>query len=467
MYVLTLLLAAAGPQPSPSATPFDAAVRAAVDKVLAAQKPVGAAIGIVKDGTLVYTEVYGLRDVSKGETVDADTRFNIGSVTKQFTAAAILQLQEQRKLSIDDKLSKYFPNFPHAREITLRQMLNQVSGLEDYLGGKTPLAPSQLATGGGLSTVAMRVDVPLHFTPGTQWEYSNTNYYVLGKVVEKVSGQSYESYVREHLFTPAGMTHSGFMSDEPTIDDFAVGYWRGPKNDQPLQPAPEIQEGWAGGAGGIVSTLADMAAWNTALTSGKIVSPQDYLLMTTPPKLPGDAHTTYGMGLGVDPLDGHKRIWHNGGSLGSFTMNAMYPDDRVDIIVFENSTSGDPGVVETAVLESMFPDAAIAAHAAAPGEDLSLRPRILHLVDEVLHGSLQPNELDADFAKVATPATQERIAARFASLGSPTNVIFKGKQSDATGIEYIYRVEFASASLRFIVFFDKGTNLVGGLGLRP
>jgi D-alanyl-D-alanine carboxypeptidase len=463
MYALLFLLADVSPQAPASSAPFDVAVTAAVDKVLASQKPAGAAIGIVKDGALVYTKVYGLRNIEKSEPVDADTRFNIGSVTKQFTAAAILQLQERGKLSIDDELSKYFPTFPHADEITLRQMLNQVSGLADYLQG---LPPDQLATGGGLPAVAKRVDVPLHFTPGTQWQYSNTNYYVLGKVVEKASGESYESYVRENLFGPARMTHSGFMADEPTIDDFAVGYWNGMNDDLPLKPAPEIQEGWAGGAGAIVSTLADMAAWDTALASGKVVSPQDYALMTTPPKLAGGARDTYGMGLGVDPLDGHARIWHNGGSTGSFTMNAYYPNDHIEIIVFENSTSGDPGAVETAVLESMFPDAALAARTAAPGEDLSLRPRILHLLDEVLQGTLQPNELDARFAKIATPERQKRIAAQLASLGSPKNIIFKGKHSNAEGTEYVYRVEFGSKSATFFAFFDKGTDLVGGLGLQ-
>ncbi len=455
MFSFVLLAAAVSVQLSP--------VNAAVDKIITSQKPVGAAVAIVKDGALVYTKVYGRRNVAKNEPVDADTGFNIGSVTKQFTAAAILQLQEQGKLSIDHKLAQYEPAFPHANEITLRQLLNQVSGLADYL---QRVSPAQLATGGSLEAVAKLVDVPLHFTPGTKWEYSNTNYYVLGKVVEKVSGESYESYVREHLFGPAGMTHSGFMSDEPTMSDFAVGYWNGMHDNLPLQPAPEIQEGWAGGAGAIVSTLADMAAWDTALHSGKIVTPHDYEMMITPPKLPGSAPDTYGMGLGVDPLDGHARIWHNGGSLGSFTMNSYYPNDRVNIIVFENSTSGDPGAVETAVVESMFPDAALAARTAAPGEDVSMRPRILHLLDEVLHGTLQASELDPRFAKMATPQTQKQIAAQLAPLGAPKSIIFKGKRIDERGTAYTYRVEFANGTATFIAVFDKGSGLVAGIGIQ-
>ncbi len=450
---------------APSQTPFDVAVTAAVDRVLDAQKPVGAAVGVVKDGRLVYTKFYGLRNVAKNEPVDENTAFNIGSVTKQVTAAAVLQLQEQKKLSIDDKLYKYLPSFPHAREITLRQLLNQVTGLQDYLTSKSAL--KQLSTPGGLSAVASCANVPLQFKPGTQWDYSNTNYYVLGKVVEKVSGQSYEAYVRQHIFARAGMTHSGFMSDEPTLDDFAIGYWKGLNGDGSLQPAPEIQEGWAGGAGAIVSTIADMAAWDTALTSGKIVSPADYALMSTPPKLPGSARTTYGMGLGVDPVDGHRRIWHNGGSLGSFTMNAMYPDDHLDIIVFENSTSGEPGAIETAALEAIFPDAAVAARAPAPGEDLAARPRILQVLDEALNGKLQQSELAPDFAKMVSTEGQKQMAALFQPYGKPTAVIFKGKHETPDADIYHYRVEFATTALTFAVGFDKKTGLVRGLSLNP
>ena len=446
-----------------SPPPFNAPVAAAVDKILAAQKPVGAAVGIVKDGRLVYVKTYGLRNVAKNEPVDENTRFEIGSVTKQFTAAAILQLQEAGKLSIDDKLAQYLPAFPHANEITLRQMLNQVSGLEDYLH---QVPPDKLASGGGLSAIAALVNVPLHFTPGTKWEYSNTNYYVLGKVVEKVSGQSWEAYVREHIFAPAGMTRSAFVDDEATLDDFAVGYWNGFHAQLPMQPAPLIHNAWAGGAGAIVSTVADMAAWDTALASGKIVNAADYALMSTPPVLPDGHHDTYGMGLGADPLDGHKRIWHNGGSLGSFTMNATYPDDHLDIIVFENSNTGDPNTVETAVLESMFPDAAIAAHAAAPGEDLAMRPRILHFLEEAMNGSLQSGELTPDFAKVATPATQQQIAKLFAPLGKPTAVIFKGTSKVPDATIYHYRVEFPTTTVNFDIGFDTKTHLVAGLGLQ-
>ena len=460
MVILSLLLATGTPQP-----PADVALGSAIDQVVSTQHVVGGAAGLVRDGKLVYVKTWGLRNIAIDEPVDANTRFEIGSVTKQFTAAAILQLQERGKLSIDDRLSKYFPSFPHASEITLRQLLNQVSGLADYLEAFQPV--TNPSAPGGLDVVAAAVNKPLHFKPGSRWEYSNTNYYVLGKVVEAVSHQSYESYVRDHLFAPAGMTHSGFVADESKLDDFAIGYWTGFDGKTPLSPAPPIPESWAGGAGAIVSNLADMAAWDTALMSGKIVTPADYALMSSPATLSDGSRDDYGMGLGINPLDGHKRIWHNGGSLGSFTMNATYPDDRIDIIVFETGRGADPNEVEIGMFDALFPEAVAAASAPVAGEVPAVRARVIHLFDEVQRGKLQPSELSPAFAKFAAPDRQKNISGQLMPFGSPTAFIFKGVKRGANDAVYDYRVEFASGmALDLVIDINEKTDLVDGIGLR-
>lgn len=435
-----------------------APVTATVTQALDLQRPVGAAVGIVKDGQLIYVRAYGMRNVAASEPVDADTRFEIASITKQFAAASILQLQEAGKLSIDDKLSNYFPSFPHAGEITLRQLLYQVTGLRDYMGA---LSAKGVAEGGSLSEVASLVDGPLHFEPGTNWEYSNTNYYLLGKVVEAVSGQSFESYVRAHLFAPAGMTHSGFLDDESSISDVAVGYWNGEHHNLPVQRTPPFREAWAGGAAGIVSTVGDLAAWDDALTSGKIVSLADYALMSTPLK-PDGTSDGYGMGLAIVPLDGHEQIKHDGSALGSVAVDAMFPKDRLDIIVLENSSWGDPDAVETDVLESMYPDAAMAA---APGEDPAMRSQILRILNDVMSGALPNDDITPSFAKVATPSALKRMAAQFAPLGPPAAVIYKGKSETPRDVVYRYRVAFRSNAITFAISIDKKTKRVDGITL--
>jgi D-alanyl-D-alanine carboxypeptidase len=442
-------------------------VTATAQQLVDSQHGAGAAIGIVHDGHLIYVKTFGDRNIADNKPVDADTRFEIGSVTKQFTAAAILQLQEQGKLSIDDRLAKYLPSFPHASEITLRQLLNQVSGLPNYT--EMPDIATQMSTVPDAATkIAAYVTGPLHFTPGTKWEYSNTNYWVLGHIVATVSGMSWEDYVRTHIFTPAGMLHSGFVSDEPTFTDFATPYWAGPKNDGPLEPAPVMLEAWPGGAGAIVSTVGDLAAWDTALASGRIVSHDDYALMSAPAHLVDGKLTNYGMGLAADEHEGHQRVAHGGGTNGSVTSNSTYPDDKLNIIVLENSLRGDPNAIESAVLESIYPDALAAARLPAKGEDLGVRPRVVRLIDQLLSGTLPASELSPAMQQVLSPDRQKASAAHFETFGPPIAVIFKGSQENTNGTTtYVYRVQFAHADETFVVVIDKKTGTVDGMTIRP
>jgi CubicO group peptidase (beta-lactamase class C family) len=412
-------------------------VTVATQRLIDAEHGAGAAVGIVHDGQLIYVKTFGDRNIAGAKPVDAQTRFEIGSVTKQFTAAAILQLQEQGKLSIDDRLMKYLPSFPHANELTLRQLLNQISGLPNYTS--MPDIMNTMATAPDAEgKITAYVAGPLHFTPGTKWEYSNTNYWVLGQVVATVSGMTWEDYVRANLFARAGMSHSGFISDEPAFDDFATPYWQGLKNDGPLQTAPTMLESWPGGAGAIVSTIGDLAAWDDALAGGRIISHDDFGLMSTPGRLADGKLTNYGMGLELDPHDGHHRIGHSGGTTGSLAMNATYPDDNLDIIVLQNSLSGDPGAIESAVLETIYPDALAAARTPAQGEDLAVRAHIVRL-----------------------------IADHFAAFGAPTAIIFKDRRDAPGGTWYLYRVEFAHGVENFQVQIDKKTGTVAGMSMRP
>lgn len=454
---LIFALAASAP---PAQVALESRVAAAATRMFQSERIVGGAAGVVKDGKLISTTVFGVRNLRSGAPVDAQTRFEIGSVTKQFTAAAILQLQEHGKLRIDDTLATYLPAFPHANDVTLRELLNQVSGLPEYLDG--PAIVKQLSKPGGLAQVAARAK-KLDFAPGTRWEYSNTNYYVLGEVVARVSHQSYESYVRTHLFAPAGMTHSAFIDDEPHLSNVALSYWKGGSGAGPWRAAPPIPVSWAGGAGEIVSTLADLAAWNAALENGTIVSATDYRLMSSPGKLKNGHATDYGMGLGINPVDGHARIWHNGGTLGSFTMNAIYPDDRLNIIVFENSTMGDPQEVERAVFHAIFPETALAEHRAASGEDLAVRPEILRYLNQTLNGAMPKSEMSPAFAKLATPHMQKAIANMLASYGKPTAVIFKGKRAAPHANVYSYRVEFGTRAMNFSFVIDDKNAIVDGI----
>lgn len=464
MFVLPMLLALAAPAQSPVLSQEQ--ITSAVERQLKENPSTGAAVGVVRDGKLVYVKAFGARNAAAHLAVDERTRFEIGSVTKQFTSAAILQLKEAGKLALDDSLAKYLPSFPHANELTLRELLNQVSGLPDYTH-VTDFYTKLSLTDGSVDKVAHVAAGDLHFAPGTRWEYSSTNYYVLGRVVEVVSGKSYEQYVRLHLFAPARMQHSGFIDDESKLEDFATGYWEGSNGKEPPRPAAPIRQSWAGGAGCIVSTVADLASWDNALASGKVVSSEDYSLMSSPGTLKDGSKTAYGMGLGINPLYGHVRIWHNGGTNGSLTMNATYPDDHIDIIVFENDLAGDPREVESAVFGAMFPDAVAAARKPVAGEDPAARKRVLAIIDETIRGTTPMSEISPEFQKLATPAMQKQIAAGFAPLGAPSAVIYRGKRDRSNATDYTYRVEFGTRAFTFFIAIDKTTNLIDGIGIQP
>ena len=458
---ITVLLLAAEPQGTVS---FGDRLTASIATQMTRRPSTGAAVGVVRNGKLIYLKGFGLRNIAARKPVDADTRFEIGSVSKQFTAAAILQLKERGKLGLDDRLAKFVPSFPHAGELTLRQLLNQVSGLADYteVGG----IDTDTSKPGGLAKIAAFAQRPLHFVPGTRWEYSSTNSYVLGRVIEVVSHRPYDDYVRGQLFAPARMSHSDFIGNESNLTDFATPYWQGRGSKGATRPAPPFLESWAGGAGAIVSTVRDLAAWDTALAGGKIVTPDDYKLMSTPFVLSNGTSTTYGMGLGVNEVEGHKRVWHSGGTNGSLTLNATYPNDAVAIIVLENNADGDPSEIEGTVFSAIFPRAAATASKPVGREDMTMRPHILHLIDEALHGAIPASEMSPQFQNIALPEVQKQVARRFARLGPPKAVAFMNKGPRTGAMRYTYRVEFTGQTATFIIVIDDKTKLLDAMGIR-
>ncbi len=233
-------------------------VTATVGQRLVLTHAVGIAVAVVEHGRVVYAHGFGARNRHSNTPVDVATRFEIGSDTKQFTAAAVLQLKEQGRLSLDDRLAKYVPNFPHADELTLRELLYQTTGLFNYVDTNHMVQITQTSTG-SFEKIERMAAGPLHFTPGSRWEYSNTNYIALGRVIEIVSGESYDSYIRQHLFAPAEMDQTTTIDREQHVADMATGYWHGMRKTGPLIVAPEIGASWTWSAGEIVSTVGDLA----------------------------------------------------------------------------------------------------------------------------------------------------------------------------------------------------------------
>jgi D-alanyl-D-alanine carboxypeptidase len=314
--------------------PHEPALTAAIAKRMAATEAPGLSVAIVRNGSIIFEHGFGRRGLH-GPPVDGNTEFEVGSLTKQFTAAAILQLKERGRLSLDDRLAKYIPDFPHADELTLRELLNQTSGLSDFVLTNHFLKISH-SLPGSFERIAHMASGPLHFVPGSKWEYSNTNYIALGRVIERASGESYNDYVRRHLFQPAGMSRSTTIAHEPAVSDMAAGYWRGMQMKGPLVPAPRALESWFWSAGDIVSTAGDIARWDIALQSGKIIDSADFALMTEPARLTSGKTDDYAFHWWTDPLRGHRLRSGLGDTYGSSSADDLFPDDHLAIIVLEN-----------------------------------------------------------------------------------------------------------------------------------
>ncbi len=260
------------------------------------------------------------------------TKFRLGSVTKQFTAAAILLLEEQGKLSIEDPISKFIPNAPATwQPVTIHQLLNHTGGipnfteLSDYASNKlSPLSPAEV--------MARMADQPLTAPPGHEFRYSNTGYILLGWIVEIASGTPYPTFLRDHVFGPLGMKESGYDSSSTVLPERAAGYVNGPNG---LQNAPYIDMHIPGGAGGLYSTTHDLVLWTNGLFGGRLISAASLAKMTTPGK------ENYGFGIAISHENGPKAYVHNGGIEGFNSFLAYYPDPKLTVVVLQN-VNGDP-----------------------------------------------------------------------------------------------------------------------------
>lgn len=296
----------------------------------------GFSIAIVKNGELVLAKGYGKRALEDGRPVETDTLFAIGSVSKQFTCAAILLLAEDGKLSVHDKVAKYYPDLTRANDITLLDLMNHVSGYPDYYPldfvdrrMRQPIAPDEL--------LRQYAGAKLDFEPGSKYSYSNTGYILLGRVVEKVSGKPFGEFLTERLFQPLGMhrtVHEPELSDPRLARGYTTFALSAPEHTQPEA------NGWIGAAGGMYSTPSDLAKWNLALISGRVLKPESYALMTAPRKLSDGKISEYGCGLGVRMQNNRQVLTHGGAVSGFVTFNGTVPSTRSSLTLMCNQDAG-------------------------------------------------------------------------------------------------------------------------------
>jgi D-alanyl-D-alanine carboxypeptidase len=267
-------------------------------------------------------------------------RYKIGSISKQFTATAILMLAEQGKLSLDDPVSKFVPDLTRANEVTIRQLLSHTSGYQDYWPQDyaPPFMLTPITTDKILTLWARK---PLDFDPGTKWQYSNTNYVIAGVIVEKASGVPLLQFLSSHIFEPLAMKSVVNIDQDHLDDTDPTGYLRYALG--PLRPSPREGKGWLFAAGELAMPVADLAKWDIAMINQSLLKPASYQEMQRDMLLKNGTASAYGLGISVRNQAGRRMLEHSGEVSGFTAENVVYPEDRAAIIVLTNEDAASAG----------------------------------------------------------------------------------------------------------------------------
>lgn len=313
------------------------------DKILSAQFKAdgpGCAALIMNNGQVVYRKAFGKANLELNVPMKSEMIFRIGSITKQFTAVAILQLEEQGKLSLQDEITKFIPDYPtHGYKITVEHLLTHTSGIKSYTGMKEfttnvmrkDMTPKEL--------IDFFKDQPMDFEPGTKYLYNNSGYALLGYIIEQVSGESYAQYLENHIFKPLGLKNTSYDNSTNIVKNRVPGY---SKTDSAFTNTAYISMTLPFAAGSLLSTVDDLYSWTKGVRSGKIIKPQTFQKALEPYKLKDGSSTGYGYGLEVGEIFGSQAIWHNGGINGFLTMGIYLPKEDLFVAVFSNCDGNSP-----------------------------------------------------------------------------------------------------------------------------
>lgn len=297
----------------------------------------GASAIVTDHGKVVYEGTRGLADIAARRAITPKTVFRIGSITKQFAAATVLQLAAEGKLKLSDPIATYLPNYPNGGSITVAELLNHTSGIQDYTeipgwmveaNTNRPYTTQQL--------IAVFKDLPAPSKPGEKWAYNNSGYILVGGLIEAVTHKPWYEAVEERIIRPLGLSTVRYGINEPRIAAMASGYTKGKKG---VARSQKIDMSVPGAAGSLVATPRDLAAWADALHHGKVLPAPYYARMIAPTKLPDGSTVPYAFGLENGEVRGHATIGHSGGIFG-FTTDSLYiPDEDLFVAVFTNSDS--------------------------------------------------------------------------------------------------------------------------------
>src|SRR5579885_1864827 len=409
-----------------------------ISAALSASRAPSVSVAVVENGRLSYAKAFGKADLAAGRGATVDTRYAIGSVSKQFTAAALLLLQEQGKLSLDDKVAKFFPDLTRADEITIRQLLSHTSGYEDYAPQDYLISEwtQPTTTAHILERWARK---PLNYDPGTKWQYSNTGYVLAAAIFEKTAGKPLVAFLRDMIFDPLGMTSAGDCDvrspkDARAYTRFALG---------PPRPVAREGRGWYLGAGELCMTPSDLAKWDIALIEKQILSAKSYDELTREVKLANGQPTHYALGLSVGGTADDPELSHGGEVSGFLTSNRVWPARRAAIAVCSN----EDGVNLTGSVSREIAEALFGARAGPP--DIA---RVRAILEDLQRGRIDRSLFTQNANSYFTATALGDYQTSLSLLGKLQSIARISEQSRGGMMHRIYRVQYEKKAVMVNIY---------------
>jgi CubicO group peptidase (beta-lactamase class C family) len=401
----------------------------------------GLSVAVVQNGRVVFSKGYGKANVELGVPATADTVYELLSITKQFTATAIMLLAQDGRLELDRAVSNYLPNLPMIwANITLRQLLAHTSGILDYTSASGWVKSIRLDRSPE-DLIEPVTHTPLLFQPGEQWKYSNTDYYLLGMVIERVSGISYDEFISRRIFQPLGMAASRMNDLRVIVSGRSAGYhWD--KND--LRNADFISPSQKWAAGGIISSAADMSRWLAALETGSLLDQRTLEEMWRPAHLNNGKSVAYGLGNELDSDHNHRSVGHQGGGLAFNASMLYFPDDHFGVVVLCNLTQSPSLAIARHIASVYLPALSDAGNTGIPDPDTKATENLRQVLMGAAQGKVNPALIAPDTREQVVPFLERAGPRMLGPMGALESLVLLEDTTDSGKRIRRYRATFAN-----------------------
>lgn len=425
-------------------------VSAVADRIVRETGVPSASVGIVQNGQIVYTRAFGLARLQPPLPANASMAYPIGSISKQFTATAVLLLQQEGKLSLNDPVAKYFPELTRARDITIRNLLTHTSGYQDYAPQDYTI-PAWRLPGDALKTVHEFAGKPLDFEPGTEWQYSNTNFVIAALIVQKVSGMPFAQFLRERVIDPAGLKDVLNLNTQRS-ELQVTGYMRNAL--APVRPAVLEGPGWYFGDADLAMPVGSLLTWDLTFIHRSLLTPASYREMETPFMLKNGSDSHYGLGIFVRNINGHAAIEHSGEVGGFVAENMVFPDSHAAIAVLTNQeASGAAAEIARALVPMVLATNAPASPAQTTAE--AFAPQLKSIMSGLVQGRIERSLFTPDCNDYFNADALSDFKSSLSPLGSVDSVTTEGSSLRGGMTFGVYRVTFTSgANVRVTVYLE-------------